>query len=99
MNKSNPAYTDADGVVRHVCTNTPMPRGTLAPCGECKLYRTVEGHDGCLGTLPGAVMNACCGHGAPREAYIQYWNRSRLAGTDALRVFAEFGRGPERSDK
>lgn len=41
------------------------------PCGYCGLPNTPEGHDGCLGKIPNA-MNACCGHGILREAYIQY---------------------------
>ena len=51
------------------------------PCGHCGMASTAEGHDGCLGTLPGA-MNACCGHGSAREAYVQFrgWSlRGRLA--------------------
>lgn len=53
------------------------------PCGHCGRHSTIEGHDACLGTLPG-VMNACCGHGLPVEAYIQYWNGSILRGTSAV---------------
>ena len=41
------------------------------PCGHCGLSNTTEGHDGCLGSLPG-VMNACCGHGNINEAYVQF---------------------------
>jgi len=41
-------------------------------CVKCKKGPTKEGHDGCLGTLPGNIMNACCGHGNDRQAYIQY---------------------------
>ncbi len=33
-----------------------------ARCSWCGLPRTPEGHDGCLGHLPGAAA-ACCGHG------------------------------------
>jgi len=40
-------------------------------CGHCDKPNTPEGHDACLGTLPG-VMNACCGHGTSADAYIQY---------------------------
>jgi len=40
-------------------------------CGHCNLKRTTEGHDGCIGTLPN-VMNACCGHGEIKAAYIQF---------------------------
>lgn len=32
-------------------------------CPKCHLRRGVDGHDPCLGELPG-VKYACCGHGA-----------------------------------
>lgn len=32
------------------------------PCARCGQEPTPEGHDACLGTLPG-VAAACCGHG------------------------------------
>ena len=41
------------------------------PCGFCGKANTPDGHDGCIGHLPG-VMNACCGHGEPSAAYIQF---------------------------
>jgi hypothetical protein len=41
------------------------------PCPKCGLRPTEEGHDGCLGTLPG-VRWACCGHGV-EGAYL-VWN-------------------------
>lgn len=55
------------------------------PCGHCGAGATVEGHDGCLGTLPG-VMNACCGHGQAEEAYVQYRDGNVVRGADALAV-------------
>lgn len=67
-------------------------------CGQCGLSRTPEGHDGCLGTLPGNVMNACCGHkGAGEGAYIQYWDGTRIADDEALQEFERLGRGPARA--
>ncbi len=39
-----------------------------------------DGHvDQCLGVLPG-VDNACCGHGAPEEAYIHFTNGVMIRG-------------------
>lgn len=32
------------------------------PCKRCGEEPTPEGHDACLGTIPG-VATACCGHG------------------------------------
>jgi len=60
------------------------------PCGCCGLHYTPEGHDGCIGTLPDPdVMNACCGHGETRCAYVQFWDSPRLGGQDALDYFEE----------
>lgn len=53
-------------------------------CPRCKHEVTKEGHDFCLGTLNGGVMNACCGHGDDDMAYVQFWNAPRLGGQDAL---------------
>jgi hypothetical protein len=39
-------------------------------CPKCGMHRTVEGHDPCLGTLPG-VRFACCGHGVT-DGYISF---------------------------
>jgi len=39
-------------------------------CGHCRLPNQPDGHDACLGNIPG-VMNACCGHGDPDMAYCQ----------------------------
>ena len=54
------------------------------PCGYCDLNETKEGHDGCLGTLPGDVMNACCGHGRDDMAYIQYWETTKGGKRDII---------------
>lgn len=53
------------------------------PCGHCGLRNTADGHDGCLGTLPG-VTNACCGHGNETDAYVQFDDGRRLSGPDAM---------------
>lgn len=42
-------------------------------CPRCSKFPTKEGHDPCLGTLPG-VKFACCGHGITEEAYITFEN-------------------------
>lgn len=41
-------------------------------CEHCGKGVTKEGHDGCIGTLPDGVMNACCGHGVNSSAYVQF---------------------------
>ena len=55
------------------------------PCGHCKLYNTPQGHDGCLGTLSN-VMNACCGHGIVKDAYVQYMDGNCVHGEEAIRI-------------
>lgn len=51
-------------------------------CGACGASNTPEGHDGCIGHVPDA-LNACCGHGSPREAYVQLAHVT-LRGHEAL---------------
>lgn len=75
-----------DGEWRWQDTGEPTA-GPRRSCGHCGLADTPEGHDGCLGTLPG-VMNACCGHGDTAEAYVQYPDGRRIAGEQATREFA-----------
>jgi hypothetical protein len=58
-------------------TRQPVSDDPLRACGHCGLDSTPDGHDGCLGTLPG-VANACCGHGDPDAAYVQYEARRAL---------------------
>ncbi len=55
----------------------------LRGCGICKKPFTKEGHDPCLGTLPG-VANACCGHGRDDEAYVQFLDMTRVGGEMAI---------------
>lgn len=55
------------------------------PCGYCNKTNTKEGHDGCLGTLPG-LMNACCGHGNIKECYIQFLDGTTIHGEDAFKI-------------
>ncbi len=57
------------------------------PCGRCERSTTADGHDACLGALPG-VSNACCGHGNNGEAYVQFSNGARVSGSDAVEFFA-----------
>ena len=61
--------------------------GQFKICIKCKKPPTPEGHDGCLGTLPGPIMNACCGHGKDSQAYIQYWDGTAVHGEEAINIF------------
>lgn len=42
------------------------------PCKRCKCFPTAEGHDACLGHIPGAI-GACCGHGM-ESGYVGFGN-------------------------
>lgn len=55
------------------------------PCRNCGRDWTEEGHDGCLGTLPG-IMNACCGHGIDKKAYVQFKDGFCIRGQDAITI-------------
>lgn len=71
-----------------------MNKGRINPdkCEHCGKGVTKEGHDGCIGTLPDEVMNACCGHGEDRWAYVQFGhgnyhndpNRYLITGNEAI---------------
>jgi hypothetical protein len=53
------------------------------PCPKCGKLPTKEGHDDCLGNLPG-VMFACCGHGV-KKGYIKFKNGVVIHGTFDVR--------------
>ena len=83
--RGHPIYLDGEDY-RYVDNDEPTATTwTTRDCGHCYKRNTPEGHDGCLGTLPG-VANACCGHGAVEEAYIQLHDGSELRGESALAV-------------
>ncbi|MCB1711529.1 MAG: hypothetical protein KDH96_03330 [Candidatus Riesia sp.] len=46
-------------------TGEEVPEVPTRKCPRCNLCPTKEGHDACLGKLPG-VSYACCGHGVKR---------------------------------
>lgn len=48
------------------------------PCPKCGRLPTEEGHDGCLGSLPGVAF-ACCGHGV-KKGYIKFKNGTVVKG-------------------
>ena len=70
----------ADGRWRWAATGRFLIMGAHAsdpPCTVCHLPPTPEGHDPCLGTLPG-VTSACCGHGGVVEGYRVYEDGTRV---------------------
>lgn len=81
---------EVGGIWLYADTREPVSEAPDRACGHCGLPNTAEGHDGCLGTLPG-VMNACCGHGCPAEAYVQYPSGVIVSGPDALSTFTQAG--------
>ncbi len=58
--------------------NKPVKDDKNRDCYVCGNPDTKEGHDPCLGTLPG-VSNACCGHGI-NDGYIQFENGVTVRG-------------------
>jgi hypothetical protein len=53
-------------------------RRETVPCGLCGQLPTPEGHDPCLGTLPG-VTAACFGHGKGR-GYVMFETGQTIRG-------------------
>ena len=53
----------------YIDTGEPV-EGNPRPCPRCGRFPTADGHDACLGEIPGAAA-ACCGHGVT-EDYILY---------------------------
>lgn len=64
-------------------TKEPVSTCKDRRCGKCKNLNIKEGHDACLGTLPG-VMNACCGHGIIKDAYVQFLGGFCIRGKVAM---------------
>lgn len=70
-------YWDADGeTIRYRHNGDVFDRHDGMPCKTCGALPTLEGHDGCLGILPG-VKYACCGHGVC-DGYILFENGVRV---------------------
>lgn len=80
------------GLWRYEDDGVAVPDDPNRQCGACTYPSTPEGHDGCLGTLPG-VKNACCGHGYAKEAYVQLADGTRLGGPGALRYVIRLKQG------
>jgi hypothetical protein len=70
-------------------TREPVADNPERPCGLCRLPNRDDGHDACLGEIPG-LMNACCGHGEAALAYAQLLDRSVVAGAELTRRFVQF---------
>jgi hypothetical protein len=79
--KSNPrGYKDSEDV-QPIKNHLDSSKHQM-PCPKCGKLPTKEGHDACLGTLPG-VIDACCGHGV-REAYIIFENGVTIRGSSVM---------------
>ena len=74
-------YTGGSWLYRD--TGRPVSGDPERRCGRCGEPNTAEGHDPCIARLP-HVINACCGHGEDREAYVMFDSRRRLSGDAAL---------------
>lgn len=75
----------SQGAYRYKDTLERVSDKTDRSCGYCGKENTKEGHDGCLGELPG-LMNACCGHGNSRESYIQFLDGECIIGAEAITI-------------
>ena len=78
VNKDNPRE-NTDPNDSQTIDNGLNPSEHIRECTKCGKLPTKEGHDACLGTLPG-VVDACCGHGI-KEAYIIFENGVTIRGS------------------
>jgi hypothetical protein len=53
---------DPHGQGEWIWSDSKKPIDDNRPCAKCGKPPTLEGHDACLGCLPG-IKAACCGHG------------------------------------
>lgn len=86
--RGHPIYWDfVDEQWRFSDTDEPtLDNWQERPCAHCrKVFRGSDAGDPdpCLGMLPG-VSNACCGHGVPGEAYVQFENGVVIRGFDKV---------------
>lgn len=81
------AYIDGDWIYEDTGEPT-ITTHKSRPCSYCGEHVTPEGHDSCLGTLPG-LMNACCGHGDDSQAYVQFMDGYRIGGIGAVKIISE----------
>jgi hypothetical protein len=68
----------APGDLRKKIARERLRRETIS-CAACGQLPTPEGHDACLGTLPG-VRAACCGHGKSK-GYVLFESGLLISGT------------------
>ncbi len=88
--RGHEVYMGDDGP-RYVEDDVSIWDDNSRQCANCDRKDTVEGHDGCLGTLPG-VSFACCGHGITNMAYIAFNDdRETVRGQEAIDMFREMG--------
>lgn len=67
-----------DGKKTEVYADTGEITDTERPCKRCGRMSTPEGHDACIGHLPG-VIGACCGHGV-EVGYVTFEDGTILKG-------------------
>lgn len=87
--RGNDIYKDFIGNWKYRSDNEFVCSDPNRKCGSCGLDQTIEGHDGCLGTLP-YVMNACCGHGDKKDTYVQFTQGTIIQGLLALNIIKTF---------
>lgn len=80
--RGNPIYFDTDKKEWLSEDSTPVEFDQR--CSRCGQLPTPEGHDACLGTLPG-IENACCSHGVGYP-YLMFNSESHFqAAVEAIR--------------
>lgn len=75
-------YYDKSNKWKYIDNDEEFSAKNKRDCIYCGKPQTIEGHDGCLGTLIG-VKNACCGHGGIDNCYVQFLDGESIHGEDA----------------
>ena len=73
------------GEWRYFDTGQLVANNSNRRCAYCTQPNRDDGDDACLGHLKG-IMNACCGHGLLRHAYVQFLDSSTVRGEDAVTI-------------
>ena len=68
----NKAFYDQDSQTFRWLDDGLEVEGNPRPCPQCGQLPNENGHDPCIGTIPG-VVSACCGHGIHDGIILWHW--------------------------
>jgi hypothetical protein len=93
LRRGHPVHFDWDRNCFMDCRTEKIVDINKLQCPACELFPTAEGHDACLGTIPG-IIAACCGHGYRSECYVKPQHGQILTGIQAFKFLQNAGGAP-----